>query len=145
MRKEEMDRPTSVNLLTTALLLQGLSGILGGFGLMSDPTGRALEIPQEWITGTPFSDYFIPGLILFSLLGIGPLIAAYAVWKRHRLSWMGAMLVGDALVIWIVVEIFMIGYHSNPPLQLFYGLLGVGIIVLTLLPSVRRYLLAAHN
>ena len=99
MRKEEMDRPTSVNLLTTALLLQGLSGILGGFGLMSDPTGRSLQIPQEWLTGTPFHDYFIPGLILFSLLGIGPLIAAFAVWKRHRLSCMGAMLVGDPLVI----------------------------------------------
>jgi hypothetical protein len=104
-----------------------------------------MQIPQEWLTGTPFHDYFIPGLILFSLLGIGPLIAAYGVWKRHRLSWVGAMMVGDALVIWIVVEIFMIGYHSNPPLQLFYGLLGVGIIALTLLPSVRKYLLASQK
>jgi len=48
--------------------------------------------------------------------------------------------VGVALLIWIGVEIAMIGYQSQPPLQLIYGLVGFFILIFTLLPSVKSYL-----
>jgi len=31
--------------------------------------GGGLDLPSEWLEGTPFSDYFIPGLILFIVVG----------------------------------------------------------------------------
>jgi len=37
----------------------------GGIGMM----GGGLDLPSEWLEGTPFSDYFIPGLILFIVVG----------------------------------------------------------------------------
>jgi membrane protein implicated in regulation of membrane protease activity len=48
-------------------------------------------------------------------------------------------LVGVALVIWIGVEILMIGYQAQPPLQLIYGTVGVVMLILLLLASVKGY------
>jgi len=51
---------------------------------------------------------------------------------------MGSLLVSVALIIWIGVEIWMVGYHTEPPLQLIYGLLGLILLVLVLMASVRN-------
>jgi hypothetical protein len=68
------------------------------------------------------------------------MVVFYGLWKRSKWAWMGAMTVSAALIIWIGVEIWMIGYHSEPPLQLVYGLLGVILLILTFLPTVRHEL-----
>ena len=134
-------RPVTLRLLMAALVFQGLSAIAGGYGLVSDPTGRALGIPSDWLQGSPFADYLIPGLILLLVLGLFPLVVVYGLWARNAWSWRAALLVGVALVGWIVVEILIIGYVSHPPLQLVYGLLGIIILLLTLVPSVRQWLM----
>jgi hypothetical protein len=41
--------------------------------------------------------------------------------------------VGAALIIWLAIQIRIIGYHSDPPLQLIYGLLACAIAVLAVL------------
>ena len=132
-------RPTAVYLLTGAILVQGLSGVAGGIGLVLDPSGQSLGIPSSWLAGSPFADYLIPGLILLVVLGIVPLAVLYGLWTRQYWGWLGALLVGLALLIWIGVEILIIGYQPQPPLQLIYGVLGVVIVVLTLAPRVREY------
>lgn len=132
-------RPLTINLLLASLMFQGLSGLAGGFGLMMDPSGNSVGLPGEWLQGSPFSTYFIPGLILFTILGIGPVIVFFWVRKQHNLAWYGSMFIGLALVIWIGVEILIVGYHPTPPLQLIYGLLGLIIIILALPASTRQY------
>ncbi|MHC4400743.1 MAG: hypothetical protein ACYTG0_13790 [Planctomycetota bacterium] len=139
MKKKQV-RPASLYLLMAALLFQGLSGVAGGFGLVTDPTGSAVGIPVNWLRGSPFSDYLVPGLILLLVLGVFPLLVVYGLWMQHPWSWRAALLVGLALIVWIVVEILIVGYHSRPPLQLIYGLLGLVILVLVLLPALRRCL-----
>jgi membrane protein implicated in regulation of membrane protease activity len=63
-----------------------------------------------------------------------------ALWQRRAWAWAGALGISGALIIWIGVEIAMVGYHADPPLQLIYGSLGVVLLILTLWPSVRRSL-----
>lgn len=140
MLKRQQARPASLYVLMVALLFQGLSGVAGGYGFVGDPTGGALGIPVDWLQGSPFNDYLVPGLILLLLLGVFPLFVVYGMWTRRAWSWGAALLVGLALIVWIAVEILIIGYHHRPPLQLVYGSLGLLIVVLVLLPSVRRYL-----
>lgn len=132
-------RSISVYLLMAAVLFQGLSGIAGGIGLVGDPSGRSIGIPLNWLTGSPFADYLIPGLILLVGLGLFPLVVLYGLWTRRYWGWLGALLVGLALLVWIAVEVLIIGYQPQPPLQLIYGSLGVIIAVLALLPGVRSY------
>jgi len=133
-------RPASVYLLAAALLFQGLSGLVGGTSLVMDPTGGVLHMPLSWLEGSSFKDYLIPGLILLTALGAFPLAALYGVCRRRRWAWRAASTVGVALVIWIGIEIHIIGYVSSPPLQLIYGSLGAGVLLLALLPSVRGHL-----
>lgn len=107
--------------------------------MVSDPSGGSLGFPVSWLNGSPFTDYLIPGLVLLIVLGIVPLIVLYGLWKRQYWGWLGALLVGVALIIWIGVEILIIGYQPQPPLQLIYGILGIIIVVLALLPGVRSF------
>jgi hypothetical protein len=121
------------------MLFQGLSGILGGIGLIGDPSGRSLQIPLEWLEGSPFNNYMIPGIILLLILGLYPLIVFYGLLKRQSWSWFGALITSVALIIWIAVEILIIGYQPQPPLQLIYGAVGFIMLVLVLMPSVQMY------
>ncbi len=111
--------------LLAATLAQGVSGVIGGAGLMADRSGEWLRLPIAWLEGTPFVDYFVPGVVLFSVLGVLPLAVAWGLWKRRLWAGYGSLFVGAALGIWIVVEIQMIGYQPAPPLQAIYGLLAV--------------------
>ncbi len=131
-------RPLALRLLVGLLLFQGLSGLGGGIGLMMDPSGQALGLSMTLLEGSPFPDYLVPGLILFIVLGMAPMVAARVVWEGRPGSWMAALAVGAALVIWITVQIRMVGYQARPPLQALYGSLGLVILVLSLLEPVRR-------
>jgi uncharacterized BrkB/YihY/UPF0761 family membrane protein len=119
------------------VLFQGLSGIAGGFGLMLDPTGASMNIPLRWLEGSLFQSYLIPGIVLFTVLGLFPLACFVGLLKRWRMAWLGALLIAVALIIWIFVEILVIGYQTQPPLQAIYGAVGVLLLLLVLLPSVK--------
>lgn len=138
-------RPLTLYLLAGFLLFQGLSGLAGGFGLIRDPTGSAIGIPSSWLEGSPFRDYLIPGVVLFVVLGVVPVMVAWAVWVGLQWAWIASLIIGAALVIWITVQILVIGYQARPPLQAFYGTLGLLLIGLSTPRSVRRYLEGAGS
>lgn len=130
---------TAYYLLIGLVAFQALSGIFGGFALVWDPSGALLRMPLSLLDGSPFEDYLFPGLILLLVLGFLPLLVVYGLWLRRGWSWTGALLVSLALLVWIGVEIAMVGYHGEPPLQLVYGITGLAMLLLALLSPVRRY------
>lgn len=131
-------RPVSVYVLMILMLFQGLSGLAGGIGLILDPSGQSMQIPLQWLQGSPFSTYLIPGIVLFVVLGLFPLAVFIGLLKQWRLAWVASLLIGIALMIWLIVEIMVIGYQPQPPLQVIYGLVGIGILTTVLLPSVKK-------
>lgn len=102
-------RPAVAYLLVGLLLFQGLSGVAGGLGLILDPTGSGIGLDPALIEGSLFRDYLVPGLVLFGLLGIGPLVVALAVGRRAPWSWAGSWLAGLALLVWLSVEVLVVG------------------------------------
>lgn len=139
-----MKRPLAVWLLMAITLLQGVSGVAGGVRLVARP-GMGGWFPLEWLEDSPFSDYLIPGLILLLVLGVYPLALFFAQWKGLRLAWWGSGSLGVALVIWILVEVWIAGTQDGTMrvLQIVYGTAGVTIVLLALLPSVRRFFAAS--
>lgn len=128
---------TGFYILLALILFQGVSGLFGGASLVWDPTGKILQMPPNLLDGSPFDTYMIPGAILFLVLGVFPLIVLYGLIRRKAWAWLGAVLVSIALITWIGVEIAMVGYHTEPPLQLIYGMVGILLLILTQLPSVQ--------
>ena len=92
---------------------------------MAGPRGEILPLPVSSLAGSPFRDYFVPGAILFAVLGLGPLGAAVLAWRRHPVAPLLAFATGAALLVWLAVEIAIIGYSTDPPLQPIYLALGI--------------------
>src|SRR3984893_15214930 len=81
----------------------------GGSALMLGSRGEIIPLPVSALKGSPFETYFVPGLILFCALGLGPLAAALLAWLRHPLAPIAALGVGVALLCWRAVEIAITG------------------------------------
>jgi hypothetical protein len=140
---QPLTRFAAASLVLEVVLSIGALG--GGLVLIVAPRAEITPLPLSALAGSPFETFFEPGLILFTVLGLGPLIAARLAWTRHPLAPVAAFVVGAALLIWIAVEIAIIGYSNEPPLQAMYVAVGVAITVLGLgwlaevgLPAVRR-------
>ena len=113
-------------------ILLSIGALGGGLVLMLAPRGEVMPLPLSALAGSPFDTYFVPGLILFGVLGLGPLVAARLAWQRHLLAPIATFIVGAGLLIWVAVEVAIIGYSNEPPLQAIYGLLGVAILLVAL-------------
>ena len=101
----------------------GVGAMFGGFGLMMDPSGVSLGMSVTLLHGTPFQNFFIPGLVLFSMNGLGTLIASYFTFTNRRFAGTLALLFGAGLMLWIVIQVALIGYQSL--LQPIYFVLGI--------------------
>jgi hypothetical protein len=110
-------------------VLLSVGALGGGFVLILAPRGEIMPLPLSALAGSPFDTYLGPGLILFSVLGLGPLVAARVAWLRHPFAPVAAFIVGVALLIWVAVEIAIIGYSNEPPLQAIYLTLGAAITI----------------
>ena len=104
-----------------ALLAFGaLNAFAGGYYGLSGAKG----VPTEWLEGSPFTDYFVPSLILFFVVGGSLLLATIAVLGRHHKARIAAFAAGSVLVVWITVELLIVGYVSwMQPTTLVGGLL----------------------
>lgn len=90
------------------LLVLALNALGGGYYGMAG----AKDIPIEWLKGSPFRDYFFPGLILLIFVGGSALVAAILVFIKHRLAKIAAFGSCAIVVIWLSVQVAIIGYVS---------------------------------
>lgn len=109
------------------LLFNGIGALYGGWSLMAYPDGSNLQMPIEWLERTPFSDFLIPGIILFIANGLCSIFVFVALLFQHKKSPLLVMAQGVILMGWIVVQILLVQkYH---PLQLILGTVGVALLV----------------
>jgi hypothetical protein len=131
-------KPVALYLYVLGAVFLGVSALFGGGNLVFDPTGSTLNMSLELLSGTPFGDFLIPGLILSSVFGVGSFVVLFVVFRRYRWAWVASIGLGAALVGWILVQMFLI--QTVNVLHLVYGGLGVLLAVLSLTPSFREEL-----
>jgi hypothetical protein len=100
----------------------GLTAIAGGFRLVSNPNGIP-DFPIEWLTNSPFTNYFIPGLVLLIIIGFGNILAGIVTFLRKAYTGSIAAVLGPFLIFYMAIEIWFIGLHNF--LQPLYFILGV--------------------
>lgn len=124
-----MSRALLKSLLGTLELLVALSALFGGFQLMRDPSGLALQLPgTHLLAGTPFPDYYWPGVILLVVNGVFPIVVGIASALGQAWSRWGHLAVGALLTGWMAVQLAMIGYvFALQGVMLALGLLMLGL------------------
>ncbi|ACZ39063.1 hypothetical protein [Sphaerobacter thermophilus] len=127
-----MTSPRGVRIGLIALQVVGsVSAAAGAVGLL----GGGIEYPTEWLTGSPFTSYTIPGLILGVVVGGSQLAGLIAVLRRHDGAPQLSALVGAIMMGWIIAEVLIVGSIPGITrnLQVLYFLLGlaeVGLVAL---------------
>jgi hypothetical protein len=124
MRKKK-GLPNGLGLLQVFI---GLGALAGGLGLVLEPSGADLGMLLETLEHSPFSTYFVPGIVLFLVNGLGSLVGAAASFSRHRHTGEIAMALGAFLVVWITLQVYWIS--ASHWLQALY--LGLGFLELIL-------------
>ena len=90
------------------LLVLGVGALAGGAALVSQPDGSVMKFPLSLLAGSPFADYFFPGLILGGLFGLGSFATAVLGLRGWRVAPFLAFAIGCGQMIWIVVELAII-------------------------------------
>jgi hypothetical protein len=85
----------------------GIGAVFGGLAAISNPEGP-LGIPLEVLKNSPFSNYLIPGIILFTIIGLGNIFSALMFYFKSRFQGYISSVFSWALVIWIVIQCIMI-------------------------------------
>lgn len=95
-------------LASVLLLFNGLSAVYGGWSLMMYPDGSGLGMPVELLEGTPFPDFFIPGLVLFLINGaLSLVVLIITLFELQSYTWL-IIVQGLLLAGWIVIQIFIV-------------------------------------
>jgi hypothetical protein len=95
-------------LLGGLLAFGALNAFGGGYYGLSGAEG----VPVELLAGSPFRSYFVPSLVLFVVVGGSFLFAAIAVFADLRIARFSALMSGAIVLVWIVVQLGIIGYVS---------------------------------
>ena len=94
-----------------ALVLEiflGVGALFGGGMLILAPDGHLLGMTTRTLMGTPFDSYMVPGILLFTCVGVGPTIAALLTALRRSVAPVAAIAVGLTLIGWITVEMALL-------------------------------------
>jgi hypothetical protein len=129
------ERPRSLWLLVLLLGQLSVRAFVGGGALLMAPSGALVGLPTGPLDNTPFSDFFIPGLVLVLAFGVMPGFVCYGILVNRRWAWPGAITVASALLLWIGIET-AVGF-SRVTVYLNLGT-AIGIAGVALYPAVRR-------
>jgi len=132
------------------MVLLSVGALGGGAALIAGPDGGVLGVPADLLLSTPFSSYLIPGILLFTVRGVYPLVVSYSLWARPgwrwpdllnpfpgtHWAWAAAISVGVAVIVWIATQMTLLGCcHWLQYLYLFWGIV---LLVVVMLPPMKR-------
>jgi hypothetical protein len=145
-----MKRPVEIYLLYLLLVFLSIGALYGGGSMILSPDGSLLQMDGGWIEKTPFSSFLIPGIILFTFLGIFPLVAMAGLFTRKKIrlpgflnifpekywGWTFSLYTGIICIIWIIVQQILTEYFILQPIISATGLL---IVIFSLMPRVQKF------
>lgn len=133
-----------------AVARRTVMGLLA-FGAVSAAGGAVLGtvfggagVPLAYLAGTPFDSYLVPGLILGIVVGGTQTAALVGLLRRSTWALGASAIAGFGLIIWIFVEMAVIGEYSF--LQAIYFGCGVSeILAVTVLLGIAPRLVDGTN
>lgn len=143
-------------LLCALHLFLGINASYGGILLMLKPDGSLLGMNKDWLNDSPFNNYFIPGILLFTFLGVCSILIFIGLIKKVKWRWTNSLNIykdrywawtfsiysSIISISWITIQLIMTQYFWIQPLIIF---IGIGILICTLTPPVMKYYYEPDN
>jgi hypothetical protein len=112
-------------------LFVAIGAIPVGYLMLAKPDGSGVGMSTDILSGSPFKDFFIPGLFLFTVNGLCNLASSVLAFYRYKYSYLTGFMLGSALIIWIIVQVYSVGLTHF--LQPTYFIIGIFEIILSLI------------
>ncbi len=119
------------------LLFNGIGAIYGGLSFMIHPDGSGLQMSLDFLKHTPFHNYFVPGIILFTANGLFSVFVLLSLLLKWRNSAWLVMFQGSILTGWIVIQVILI----QTVVSFHYIMGSIGIVLLV----IGRYLVVKND
>lgn len=119
---------------TLAMVVSGfiaLTSILGGILLISGLENDNLGL--DILKGTPFTDFFIPGILLIAIIGSSSTLALLGfIMNVHYKDYLG-IISGLIVSVWIIIEISLLNQPSATIIEIIYLFSGILLVILSFL------------
>ncbi len=110
------------------LLFTALNALIAGGLFILDPSGTRMGMSAAYLHPSPFRSFLIPGLVLFSLIGLAGIQAAYATWHRRPRYPLAIVRQGVLLSGWILVQVTLVrDFNVLHGIMLAIGILLTGL------------------
>jgi len=155
MLPEMLSRPVAVMILLALEAMLAVLGFASGINFLLDPSGGTHGMDTTMLQTTPIRDFTLVGLFFVTCYGILPILAVFGLWRLPRWRWTDVFnkwsgenwawtatgATGVILIVWIAVEVMLIGSPNGFPrfLQVVMALMGIVILALAMLPGVRTF------
>ncbi len=145
-----MKRPFEIFILSFLLLFLSAGAIYGGGSFIISPDGSLLQMDEGWLDLIPFTNFLIPGIILFTMLGIFPFFALIGlfyrksnrklnllnIFREKHWGWTYSLYSGIICIVWIIVQQIMTEYFVLQPV---ISAVGILIVIVCLIPRVQKF------
>lgn len=115
----------------------GLGAIGGGLMAILNPEGPG-GMPADALKNSPFDNFLIPGIILFTIIGLGNVLSAGSILAKSKYRGYISGVFSWALVIWIVVQCIML--QSVVSLHVIFFIIGLVEVVLSTMIIFKQHL-----
>ena len=117
----------------------GVGALFGGIMAFLDPTGELFGLSTELLKKGPFNNFLIPGLFLFTVIGLGHMLSFWLVKKRIKFHPYISGALGCILMAWIVIQCYIL--EAINILHVIYFIIGAieGVMSLYMLLKLKLF------
>ena len=131
-------------------LFLGINACIGGFLLMLKLDGSLLQMNQDFLKNSPFSNFFIPGVLLFTCVGLLSVLTLCGLafkfnfkilntlnmYSDRHWAWAFSLYTGITTILWIAIQLLITEYFWIQPVII---LVGSSILICSLTPGVMKH------
>lgn len=124
----------TILLILTAFV--AVTAFLGGLaltlGALAPSMATVLSPPPDYLIGTPFTSYLLPGLALALVVGGSHAVAFMLLLRRHPRADLLTSVAAFGVLIWIFIQMIYIPFSVLQAVYFAAGLAEVGLVMLRL-------------
>lgn len=101
----------------------GVGALFGGVFAIANRSGIEFGMPASaYLKNSPFTDFFIPGIFLFVIIGLGNITGLFIRRLNNKYQNYSSGFLGVILCMWIVIQCYIIS--AITPLHIAFFIFG---------------------